>query len=410
MKTKKLLLGIFLLSAIFIWGQKDSIVYDFKAKELSKSKVRYNKPYYLVIKNINRYIYGIDISQKNIELLSKPPESFTTYFGKGIMGLDQGGHLTTNVDNKIDNFVTEFEKYEKIYRQIKLGIDIKVLPESFSNNEKLAEFINDFRLIKKNKTNNTVLLDKLATIEFDEVTEPYITELAKCIYYSLEKNAVYRSYPVYLKGNTINYDITFTKYGLNSSQEKVEEEKGVVNFDLFVRNKPFISFSTGPFIGIHNNFKTGKYSWKPMSVSGTVPENPKYELLETGQNTSPFGLAAFANIGVKTSRYIGFATTIGAGATIENSPKIAYFAGLSTLIGNEKQFNITGGWSFIQTETLKYNLYDGNLLYSVKPADIEYNKKFKGGWFLSLSYTLFSTEVKETKITANPTVSGAEKK
>lgn len=81
------------------------------------------------------------------------------------------------------------------------------------------------------------------------------------------------------------------------------QDRDSFGIDLFVKNKRFIAFSSGPFVGWSDNQRSETYSLQPQPDSnGVISAASQYKLVSTGHEGKPFGVAAFANISTKLSR------------------------------------------------------------------------------------------------------------
>lgn len=165
-----------------------------------------------------------------------------------------------------------------------------------------------------------------------------------------------------------------------------------------VRNRTIFSFSSGPYVNFFASNSVRSYSWQAVPVSGNVVDaNARYQLVESGKAAMPYGLGAFANIGKKFTDNLGGAITFGVGASLESSPLPTFMFGLSPTFGDDQRINLTFGIAASQLRTLKSDLY-ANSLYSTPPTP-EYDKPFRIGGFISLSYAIFTT-TSASKITS----------
>jgi hypothetical protein len=153
-------------------------------------------------------------------------------------------------------------------------------------------------------------------------------------------------------------------------------------------------FSTGPFFGFGKKFVDDTYAYLPIRDSNNVvSDSSQFKLANTGASKVPPGIGAFAHFGTKFSSGFGVGITTGVGLTIENNPRPIYFLGPNISLGDNNQFNISGGCAITQVEKVKSELYPDfeNTIFETKPtAGISYSKKTATGWFVSLSYTVFT--------------------
>lgn len=261
----------------------------------------------------------------------------------------------------------------------------------------------------KSKLDTNKQLTKSLT-DFGETLKTFNDEkLLQLVHFEnnfVAENFEYISPSIYPQGNYLNLNIDITP---NQSKEAKKWQVMPLSEDhlserLRVRNKWFYSFSTGPFMAIHTQFKTDTYGWQKQPHEAEVeegqepPEEPvmvidgesQYKLVKTARVGQPVGIAAFANLGCKVSKWFGIGGSVGVGATILDNIRPAYFAGVTGFIGQDRQFNFTFGLSLVETEKLKKELYPGigSQLYAA-PIDLEYSKKIASGFFIALSYTVF---------------------
>lgn len=165
-----------------------------------------------------------------------------------------------------------------------------------------------------------------------------------------------------------------------------------LGLDVFVENKWFVSFSSGPFVGIGKGIRNETYQWQAQpDGTGVISQNSQYKLVETDQKNYPVGFAAFANIGTKLTRGFGIAISPGVGVSIEDRPKPTYLIGPSFMFGEKQQLNISIGALFKKVEKFNPAAYPNlNTQFATKPSEVEYSSKFAPGGFLSISYTFFS--------------------
>ncbi|MXN90865.1 hypothetical protein GR160_06460 [Flavobacterium sp. Sd200] len=263
----------------------------------------------------------------------------------------------------------------------KINSEIAGLKEQIAVAEKS---INDKKTLKKELDDFKAFLDNL--------TDEKMLEL---VYFSnnfVATNFEYTSPPIFAFGNelSLNIDITPSEVADSSPFKGLPLYSSELSVKLRVRNKWFYSFGTGPFVGIGSKLTSEQYGWQrqPVVETGTINESSGYKLVSTGNESAPVGIAGFANFGIKLSEFFGIGPSIGAGATINDDPQIAYFAGVSLFFGQDKQFNLTGGISFVRVKELKSELYNTLVSY-VSTQDLEYRRPFKSGGFISLTYTVF---------------------
>lgn len=360
--------------------------------------------------NDNLYSFG-ELSKSLLELKLSYLESLSN-IEIGIIELEK---LTKNKEvskfeqdiKKLDDTIEELLKKNKGKKETKEIKDSKAKKVKLVNEKTDLEVnLKNLEILKINK----IALEKLKP-ELDKLSDDDLLKLVHFKNNIIKNNFEYIVPTVYPKGDLISIKVNikpnnkpeFSKW----QNMPLYEEENIL--ELRVRNKWFYSFSTGPFVGLGSNFKTETFGWKranqPDPVTNitnpVIDENSKYQLVSTGQQNEPVGISALANFGAKVNNFIGLGASIGVGTTIEEKPKLAYLLGGTIFFGQDKQFNITGGISFIQVEELKKELYN------LSPDDfynsnqeLEYNKKFVRGWFISVTYSVF-TKSTATKINSS---------
>ena len=259
-----------------------------------------------------------------------------------------------------------------------------------------------------------LLLTELGTVLAD------ITDEKLSILVLFDNNFISENYEidfpaVYPKGDNLIFTMDIEPNSNETTKRLVNVPLKEIHIkdDFRVRNKWFYSFSTGPFAGLDEKFRPETYGWQAQpGTSGTIDDTSTYKIVQNGKAGVPVGIAAFANLGVKLSNFYALGGSVGVGATISEKIHPAYFFGITNFFGQDKQFNVTLGLAFIEVEKLKNDLYQGigTQLYSA-PIDLEYVKKMEAGFFVSLSYTIFSS-TKVNRMTAGkasaPALAAAE--
>lgn len=297
---------------------------------------------------------------------------------------------------KIENLTKEIEKEEKALKDEENKGVKKNQSIIDQKNRKIELNKSELKALKSNQLSLEALKSEL-----DKLTDD---ELLKLVHFEnnlIKNNFSYVSPTLYPTGDRFSIKV---KIKPNQTEENkkwlvMPLENDEFNIEFRVRNKWFYSFSTGPFIGVGNQFKTENYDWKKIRVTSDDPDVEdtfEYELTKTRNSSLPIGIAAFANLGVKTSDFFGLGGSIGVGSTIADSPQLAYFFGITGFMGQEKQFNFTTGFSFIQVEQLKKELYEFDNFRYNEPETLKFDKKIVNGWFFSISYTVFKP-TKESK-------------
>jgi hypothetical protein len=187
------------------------------------------------------------------------------------------------------------------------------------------------------------------------------------------------------------------------------------SLDFMVWRKALFSFSAGSFIGTSGAFRTATYEFQQVPPPGgnVVGPNSPYKLVATGNGTAPIGIDGLANVTWRTpfasaSFDSRWGVSGGVGAVIAPTIQIAYLAGVTFSIGTYQQFHFSGGYMGMNVNQLKtaYST-SSNIFYSTSPGSNIYDQKLKGGWFLSISYTIFTP--KGTGVTQSTSGSIASK-
>jgi len=204
--------------------------------------------------------------------------------------------------------------------------------------------------------------------------------------------------PIYPDGHKLKISLLISPRDTSKKTEitymPLYSEK--VNFDFIVKNKMLFSFSSGPFFAFGRNLSVPSYGFKQIPASGTViGADARNRLDATGDGPLPVGLGAYANIGRKVYKNFGLAGTIGVGYTFnQDTPLPGFMGGLTASFGEDQRINLTAGATFIQVRELKKDLYLGNV-YETIPT-LEYNKPMRMGFFLSVSYSIFTSAVSKS--------------
>jgi len=206
----------------------------------------------------------------------------------------------------------------------------------------------------------------------------------------------YLSPPIFPTGNKLHVGINISPSdsSLIKKWSIMPLYNDSIDFNLFVKGKWFISFSSGPYVGFGKNMRYETFDWQPQpDVNNVISDSSKYMLVSTGNSNIPLGISAFANFGTKLSSNFGLGIATGVGLIIDKQPRPVYMIGIPFYFGDKQQFNISFGASFTQNQKLKSEIYPDlqNALYDNK-STIEYKPTFGYGGFVSISYTLFSID------------------
>lgn len=226
-------------------------------------------------------------------------------------------------------------------------------------------------------------------------TEQQLFELIVFNYNFVRGSYTYTTPPIPLTGNRLQVKISLST---RDTSFVLQKNLGLpVKQELQVEG-PIIgqwitSFSTGPFFGLTSNLYATRYEViRQPQYGNVVTDSSLYVVKPAGNTNRPIGLAGLAHFQLKGNGY-GIGGTIGAGLTAESTPKITYLAGVSGFFGNKSQFAITAGAMGMQVDVLKADLYTS--VYRTPPT-LQYGKEFRIGAFLSLTYTIFTINKKDS--------------
>jgi hypothetical protein len=256
--------------------------------------------------------------------------------------------------------------------------------------------------IKTHGSNITSFIIQKETLEkiWNSIIKPTDEQIMKLVLFNNNLVAEHFSYtapPIYPQGNRIRFGLRISPrdslHSLISKWNIMPLYNDSISFDLPVLYKPYVSFSTGPFLGFGKNLYNESYAWQPQPDNhNVIPDSAQFKLVSTGRIYNPIGFAAIANIGIKFSNFFGLGGSIGVGVTVETKPRPAYLGGVSLFIGNKQQFTVTYGIAAMQMDRLKTDLYPDmtKTLYNSNPGNVSYTKKLEFGQFISITYTAFT--------------------
>ncbi len=295
---------------------------------------------------------------------------------------------------KINTTITHLEK------------EVKLLEESLKTSKNKTEIEKQIKAINTTIGSLTEIkteIESLNTI-FETITEEQLMGLVHFKNNLVSQNFEHITPTIYPNGDKLSLTVSITP-NANENMKKwltmpLSDEQ--FSLDLRVRKRWQYSFSTGPFLALSEKLRPETYDWEPQPNGNVIQSDPQYKLQSTGREGLPVGIAAFANLGTKLSDFYGLGFSVGAGASIADKTNIAYFAGFTQFFGHDNQFNVTTGISILQIKELKTELYPDveNRLYD-NIINLEYNKKFATGFFVSLSYAVFNPSSKAKKVETN---------
>lgn len=287
---------------------------------------------------------------------------------------------------KTEDLTTELKAETTPSKRAKIETEIKNL----KCQEKEKE-LTDLKETKKLQESLKSDSEKLWEI-FSKITDEDLMKLVLFQNNLVQEHFSYTSPPIFPAGNylTIGLGITPSDSSLAKKWNIMPLAADSFGVSLFVKGKTYVSFSSGPFLLLGGSVRHHTFGWEPQpDQDGVISDSSQYKLVPTGKGSQPIGLSAFANLGIQVTRGIGIGLSPGVGITIEEKPRPAYLFGLSLLLGEQRQFNVTAGGLLTYADRLKSGLYPdmGNRLYASKPPTIEFNRELKKGGFIALSYT-----------------------
>lgn len=344
---------------------KDSLIYKKISEQLSRLKNTTRKFEIELLEEARLIHEGIDSSKKEIE--------------------------------KIKNEIRELEKKILNSRDAKerqiLGRDTARLNSKLNDSLRaLGDRIGIGKDYEKQKVNINDLKTYLS-----QFTEEDLLRMSLFSHNLVCDHFVFNSAPIFPQGNmlSIGIKISPTDSSLIKKWNIMPLYNDSFGLYIFVRNKWFISFSSGPFLAFGNQLRNEEYAWQAQPDANTlISDSSKYILASAGNGRAPLGFAAFAHLERKFRRNLGLGISPGVGITIESKPRPAYFLGASFFAGDQRQFALAAGACLISVDRLKSNLYTGigTTRYISNTGEIDYSQKLKGGLFVSISYTFFSID------------------
>lgn len=160
-------------------------------------------------------------------------------------------------------------------------------------------------------------------------------------------------------------------------------------YDAAVFGKWFVSFSSGPFFGFGSTLYERKYNFdKIPSLGNVITDSSLSRLSSGGFSNPPIGLAGFMHV-ERNGCGVGYGGSLGVGLTAEDKPRLTYMLGPSLFLGDRHQLAVTAGILGMQVNVLDKDRYPDYLLYNQTP-ELSYSRRFKAGFFASISYTFFT--------------------
>ena len=350
-----------------------------------------------IILKLNEINSGISILQleyanrkKELEALKKDKadckkiEDNKTELENAIKKLNEALAELRKVSNPTEDQKKELKaKEEELKKKQEDLSKLKLCPsgEATTREERIAKLETDLSIV----TGLAEIQSRLPKVEDLRVLSVFLMNM-------VEQNQSLSKGPIQLKGNRLDFALHINSIDSVTKRFGYPSFKDSLHYELPILWTPFVSFSSGSFIGLHERLKNKTYDWQQLpNNNNTITDTSKFILVESGYTVPSIGFAALGNIEWKASPTFGFGFSGGVGITIEKNPRLTYLAGGSLFFGDLRQFAITGGFAGMQVDLLKNNfkaIADQRIIYSTKQS-IEYYKEFRLGAFVSLTYTPF---------------------
>jgi hypothetical protein len=213
----------------------------------------------------------------------------------------------------------------------------------------------------------------------------------------VQDNMTYTSPPIFPYGDRMG--LLFQIVASDSAKKNgvVLDNITTESLDFPVMGRSLFSFGAGTFAGFGRSLKSPTYQFQQIPTPGTttVQSTSPYQLVKTGNGAAPIGLDGLANVTwrvnmLKKSDFrVGLSA--GVGAVVTPNIQVSYLLGGTFSIGTYQQFHLTGGITGTNVNVLKdYYSTNPNIYYTNAPTDGVYKQQIKTGFFLSISYTLFT--------------------
>lgn len=325
-------------------------------------------------------------------------------------------NIITQAEKDLNTVNTSLQKMRSDYtKAASLDEEIKKLKEAPKvDKQKLAEKQQERNAIKLTDTANTFQQKTLAetaiktntqakeTIEkiWTDFSKPTDEQLMRMVLFNnnlSKENFHYTAPPMYPQGDRLEFALKIaprdTVSSIVTKWHSRPLDRDSTSFAVTVTKKHFVSFSSGVFIGFGDKFRDQTYQWQAQpNAENVITDSAKYKLVSTGNASPPIGFTALAHLGKKYAPGFSMALTVGAGISIEDKPRPVYLGGLSFMLGNKQQFNVSVGMACMQVEKIKTEMYPNmsTTVYDSKPATIEFKKGLEAGGFVSVTYTIFT--------------------
>jgi len=263
------------------------------------------------------------------------------------------------------------------------------------------------QLVKNNKRSATVQNELMsAKIQTDDFFNANNTLFDSALYHETnDDKAVYDSgylarerYALDLYQEQGKLDIAKQKIYLDLQKQQYELERQERNITKRRKggrqhNNRF-SLGIGGFAGGGNYFDYDTYGWQKLPSTGNIVNgnatSDTFQLVRNGRTSAPIGFCVMGTVKlIPTDYWLNIGASAGLGYAVNSDLPLTYMGGVSLLVGNRGQLNITYGIAAKQIYTLQTATYQPDPLYTA-PGSVPYNKTLAIGTFLSVTYKLFN--------------------
>ncbi len=399
--------------------KSNTITHNFKTnKRKIKNHVWVTNSMEFLITGFNPFKYDVSLKDEQKNYNTQQPELFTKEFTVSEFPKAAKAKETTDERIKIEFVMTQLKAQLKIkLKELKNASDCynpcddvgKIVTEIDTFIKKIyPDYNNDLVLFMKKKMTNNYKEDddddKKKLIEFNEVLDFYkelvTTPLSDYVY----------KIPYVKNVDEYVFKLNITpKKDSGATARVLNQEIPVVVLGGFK-----VDFSTGLYFTslINEKFSLVKDS---IVVTGSNPieYNKRQKIIRENGSNRDFGLSALMHIYTRLTTWVNPAITIGAGATLNEKPRLQYLVGGSLIFGRNGRLIFTYGatMGYVDQLSSRYkDMYnsDGNLYVSQYDKDVSLNKNFKIKPFFSITYNIpiFGGKIEEVTGISDDETSG----
>jgi hypothetical protein len=420
----KIILILFVLVFSFSCYSQKVIEYDFYNDSLLTSlrniDLEYDDIVKFKIKNINTFLYKVEIESQSIDNNISPPTAFNSYLIDIPLKLDDkllDGSIESSITELYNEFIESVntfkdynDKYEHLIRTIyKDTTAIGILNEKLiilagrSQSEYIDNIKHNIDIIIENHYNFQIAYSKLSNEDkeknkiYKEFEEAWYTKLntenfgkfpydfGNILDKMNHRNFSYQSSILIANTDEITFGIKITplesddikKYGTGSKNER--------SFKIPVNVTGGLKFDFSPGIITSTLYDEEYISYiDSIEVNSNIVHGKRVKQNKLGP--FKYGICALAHVYWRSSSVFNFGGNFGIGILPDES--IKYIIGGSLIIGHKKRFILNGGFIGGQVNRLNSVLND-NEFYEELPIEGELTSK-KGDWgiYFGFSYNL----------------------